>query len=61
MRAFAAYLGSAEVSKEKTIAYKNKLLSEEYAPRSINSMLASLNSLFSFLGWPDCKVKTIKL
>ncbi len=27
----------------------------------INSMLASLNSLFAFLGWVDLKVKSIKL
>lgn len=61
VRAFAAYLGGAAVTKETVIAYKNKLLSENYAVRSINSMLASLNSLFSFLGWTDCRVKTIKL
>ena len=32
-----------------------------YAVRSINSMLASVNGLFSFLGWADLKVKSIKL
>ena len=58
---FAAYLGGAEVTKETVIAYKNKLLSENYAVRSVNSMLASLNSLFAFLGWADLKVKSIKL
>ena len=61
VRAFAAYLGGAPVTKEAVIAYKNKLLSENYAVRSINSMLASLNSLFLFLGWADLKVKSIKL
>ena len=61
MRAFAEYLSGAEITKETVIAYKNKLLSENYAVRSMNSMLASLNSLFSFLGWSDCKVKSIKL
>ena len=55
------YLSGAEITKETVIAYKNKLLSENYAVRSMNSMLASLNSLFSFLGWSDCKVKSIKL
>lgn len=59
--AFAAYLGGTEVTKETVIAYKDKLLSENYAVRSINSMLASLNSLFSFFGWEDLKVKSIKL
>lgn len=61
VRAFAAYLKSAEITKEAVIAYKNKLLSENYAVRSINSMLASINNLFVFLGWTDCKVKSIKL
>lgn len=61
VRAFAAYLGGAAVTKETVIAYKNRLLSENYAVRSVNSMLASLNSLFAFLGWTDCRVKSIKL
>ena len=34
---------------------------KNYAVRSINSILASVNSLFAFLGWTDCKVKSIKL
>lgn len=61
VQAFAAYLGGAAVTKETVIAYKGRLLAENYAVRSINSMLASLNSLFSFLGWTDCRVKSIKL
>lgn len=61
VRAFASYTNTTRVTKETVIAYKNKLLSENYAARSINSMLASLNSLFTFLGWADCKVKSIKL
>ena len=61
VRAFAMYLNGAEVTKETVIVYKGKLLSENYAARSVNSILASLNSLFSFLGWTDCRVKTIKL
>ena len=61
VRVMTAYVGKAEITKETVIAYKNKLLSENYAARSINSMLASFNSLFSFLGWVDLKVKYIKL
>ena len=61
VQAFTAYSGGAEVTKETVIAYKNKLLSENYADRSVNSILASLNSLFLFLGWADLKVKSIKL
>ena len=61
VRAFAAYQNGAEVTKETVIAYKRNLLSLNYAVRSINSMLASINSLFSFLGWVDCRVKSVKL
>ena len=61
VRAFASYMGNAEITKEAVIAYKNKLLSEGYAVRSINSMVASINSLFAFLGWGDLKVKSLKL
>ena len=61
VRAFSIYTHGMEITKETVIAYKNKLLSENYATRSINSMLASLNGLFSFLSWSDLKVKSIKL
>ena len=61
IRAFANYVDEAEITKEIVIAYKNKLLSDNYAARSINSMLASINSLLSFLGWADLKVKSIML
>lgn len=61
VRSFVAYVNRAVITKETVITYKNKLFSENYAVRSINSMLASLNSLFSFFGWEDLKVKSIKL
>ena len=60
VRAFISFLNGKDVVKEMVIAYKNKLLSDGYATRSINSMLASLNSLFSYLNWTDLKVKSIK-
>lgn len=61
VKAFADYANSFNVTKEMVIAYKNKLISDKYAVRSINSMIASLNSLFVFVGWEDLKVKSIKL
>ena len=61
VRAFATYVGDTEITKETVISYKGKLLSDNYAARSINSMLASINSLFQFFGWVDLKVKSVKL
>ena len=60
VRTFAFYLSGAEITKESVIEYK-KHLQESYAVRSVNSMLASINSLFAFLGWQELKVKSIKL
>lgn len=60
VKAFAAYAQNTSVTKETVIAYK-KHLQENYAVRSVNSMLASINSLFAFLGWHDLKVKSLKL
>ena len=60
VKAFTAYTQNTSVTKETVIAYK-KHLQENYAVRSVNSMLASINSLFMFLGWYDLKVKSLKL
>ena len=60
VRAFAEYVQSGSVTKETVIAYK-KYLQNNYAVRSVNSMLASINSLFAFLGWHDLRVKSLKL
>lgn len=60
VKAFSAYTQNSIITKETVIAYK-KHLQENYAVRSVNSMLASINSLFAFLGWHDLKVKSLKL
>ena len=60
VRAFSVFAGGAAVTKELTVAYK-KQLQKDYAPRSVNSMLASVNSFLIFIGRSDCKVKALKL
>ena len=59
--AFLRFAGEQEISKEKVLAWKERLIELGYAVRSINSMLASVNALLVFLGWHDCKVKSLKL
>ena len=61
VRAFAAYLKSAEITKETVIAYKNKLLSENYAVRSVNSMLIAVNRFLRFCGLESCCVRLLKI
>ena len=60
IKAFRQYVGTQSVTKEMAIAYKENLLSNEYAVRSVNSMIASLNSFFTFVGCECLKIKTIK-
>lgn len=61
VRAFATVQNGEPVTKEAMIGYKQRLIESGYAVRSINSVLASFNSLFSFLGWHDCRVKALKV
>lgn len=60
VKAFSVYAENAAITKEKVIAYK-KYLRNNYAVRSVNSILASINSLFNSLEWHDLKVKSLKL
>ncbi len=60
-RAFVIYTEGKTVSKELTVAYKKSLEETGYKPRSINSMLAGINSFLEFMGAADCKVKTVRI
>ena len=58
--AFARWLGGRPVSKENSTGWKAHLLNRGYAPRTVNSMLAAVNSFFRFAGW-NIKVKFLKI
>ena len=58
--ALRAFASGGELTKELVLAWKRKLIGQGYAVRSVNSMLASVNSLLDFLGLSDCKVKNIR-
>lgn len=61
IRGFWMFAGNSQLTKELVVAWKKKLVEQGYAVRSINSMLASVNSFLGFLGWHDCKAKNIRL
>lgn len=54
------YLEGAYLTKTLIIEWK-VFLTENYAPASVNTMLAAMNSLFVFCGWHDLKVKPLKI
>lgn len=60
VQAFLLWLGKIPLSKEVVIDYKNHI-SQNYAPRSVNSMISSLNCFFRFSERNDCCVKTLKI
>lgn len=60
LTAFARWLDGRAVTKESATAWKACLLNRDYAPRTINSMLAALNSFFRFMDW-NIKVKFLKI
>lgn len=61
VRFFMRYVQKEQLSKEIVIAYKKYLQEQQYAVRSINSMLASVNSFLHFCGCPEYRVKAMKL
>lgn len=61
LRAFFQWLPQDRfIDKERMIAYK-EWLQTQYAPSSVNSMLAALNSFVVFQGWDKLKVKQVKV
>ena len=58
--ALMVWLGGRVIDKTEILEYKEKIRSE-YAARSVNSIISSLNSFFDFVGWRDCKVKLLKI
>jgi len=60
IRFFREWLGGKAVDKSVVLAYK-KTLCEKYAPKSVNSILSSLNALFMYMHWYELKVKTLKI
>lgn len=61
VRMFCFFANGRPVTKELVAAYKKECTELGYAVRSVNSMLASVNSFLLFLGWGDCRVKCIRL
>ncbi len=57
---FSEWLCGKNVDKTAVLEYKAYLV-ENYKPASVNSVLSSLNSFFTYNEWYDCKVKSLKI
>lgn len=57
---FLDYMKNDPLTKERIINYK-ELLQKDYSARSVNTMLAALNSFFRWLNHPEFLVKQLKI
>ena len=60
VNAFEVWLAGRPVTKELAALWKARLLRTR-APGTVNAMLAAVNALFRFLGWEECRIKTLRL
>lgn len=58
--AFLKWLCGRDLDKAVVLEYKAYLV-ENYKPASVNSVLSSLNSFFTYNEWYDCKVKSLRI
>lgn len=58
---FCNYVGDREITKALLVDYKQYIIGKGYAERSVNSMLASVNSLMQYSQWYDLKLKYVKI
>ena len=56
----SVYLGGAPVTKIGLVEWKEHLI-ERYAPASVNTMIAAVNSFLTFSQWEDCKMRPLKI
>ena len=58
---FAAWLKGKPVCKEAVIRWKEHLQRSGRQPVTVNGKLSALNRFFAFVGWPDCRVKHLRI
>lgn len=58
--ALCEYLSGTPITKAALIDWKQRLTGT-YAPATVNSMLAAVNSFLAFIGWRELSVKLLKI
>lgn len=61
VRAFGVFLDGRVISKGLVMEYKQYIVEKGFAPRSVNSMLSSINALLEWLEIPECRVKNLRI
>ena len=61
VRKFQEFAADKPITKDLVLAYKRRLQEQNYAVRSINSMLAALNHFLQYLGLYECRVRQLRI
>lgn len=61
VKAFTAWLGDRQMTKEAVTHWKEHLQRTGHQPMTVNGKLSALNKFFSFLGRTECRVKYLKI
>lgn len=61
LQLFASWLAGRPVTAEIVADWKSCLRTEGYKPETINSKLSALNKFFTFMQWPECRMKYLKI
>lgn len=54
------FVGEQAIEKKDLLLYKKEICAA-YAPKSVNSMISSINAFFTMQGWNELKIKTLKI
>ena len=61
VRKFFCWLADKSLEKAQVSAWRAQLLSDGYAPETVNSMIVALNRFLDFIGCSDCRVRTLRI
>lgn len=61
VRKFFCWLADKSLEKVQVSAWRAQLLSDGYAPETVNSMIVALNRFLDFIGCSDCRVRTLRI
>ena len=61
VRKFFCWLADKSLEKAQVSAWRAQLLSDGYAPETVNSMIVALNQFLDFIGCSDCRVRTLRI
>lgn len=61
VRAFVSWLGGRAVTREAVQEWKRELLGSGVRCETVNGKVSALNKFFSCMGWPEFRIKYLKI